>query len=158
MEIATTGATELLTLSLKPHELDAHRAAIGVEVEAALNNGGYWREPSSELVKIKMLLKWMDALQNYTMQEIENAFAKHVLSKPKIKPNEGIIRDLIIKGRGRAAPAPRQTYEACKDPITPERHAALMAEYNSDGKVKVKSFEADRSHINPSARMTWEEK
>lgn len=129
-----------MTLSLRPQELKEHRAAIGVEVEAALNNGGYWREPSSDLVKLKMLLKWMDALQNYTMEEIENAFAKHVLSNPRRKPNEGLIRELIITGRGRARPTQRATYVPCENPITPERHAVLMKEYNSDGKPKVKEF------------------
>jgi len=77
------------------------RAAIGMEVEASLKNGGYWREPSSQLVKLKMLTKWMDALQNYSIEEIEDAFSKHVMNNPLRKPNEGIIYNIIIANRQR---------------------------------------------------------
>lgn len=135
--------TQLLTLSLKPHELDNHRAEIGVEVEAALNNGGYWREPSSQLVKLKMLTKWMDALQNYSIKEIEAAFSQHVMKDPKRKPNEGIIYNIIVANRQRdrsSQPKEQATYIPVENKITPEAHAALMEEFNTDGKPKVKSF------------------
>ena len=137
---ATNGAKPLLTLSLKPQELDRHRAAIGVEVEASLNNGGYWIEPSSQLVKMKMLMKWMDALQNYSIDEIEAAFSQHVMKDPKRKPNEGIIYNIIIANRQRAVasqPKEPDTYVPVEDKITPEAHARLMKEFGSiTGKVK----------------------
>lgn len=142
---ATSEARQLLTLSLKPQELYKHRAAIGVEVEAALNNGGYWREPSSQLVKMKMLMKWMDALQNYSIEEIEKAFAHHVMKDPKRKPNEGLIYNIIIANRRPVTSvqtkAP-ETYVPVKDPITPEAHAKLMEEFGSP-LGKVKSFNAN---------------
>ena len=139
---ATNAARPLLTLSLKPQELDRHRAEIGVEVEASLNNGGYWSEPSSQLVKMKMLMKWMDALQNYSIDEIEAAFSQHVMKDPKRKPNEGIIYNIIIANRQRVVASQPTTPEPEPERIqaTMEQRQAIMDEVNFSGDVKVRKF------------------
>ncbi len=42
-----------------------------------------------------MFLKWMDALEQFTIGEISRAFDAHVIENPNKKPNEGHIVALI---------------------------------------------------------------
>ncbi len=59
---------------------------------------------------------WMDALQNYPIDEIQTACRRHVRERPSKIPNEGHILGLIIKARGeslRINPPPQ--------PVKPEK-------------------------------------
>ncbi len=135
-EIATT---QTYSQSLAPHELDKHRAWIGVRVEVMLH--GYWKDAPSGLVKDGIMRQWMNALHDFKGVEIDRACSEHVLSNPRRKPNEGHIVELIYKMRPRPEPKP--------EPPTPERipasaefRQAEMDRIGFHGKVKVQSFNA----------------
>lgn len=111
-----------MTSLLSPQELDDHRARIGIEVEASLQNGGHWVAPSSKAVKAKMFKKWMDALQNYGMEEIEAAFTRHALDLPSKKPNEGRIVEFIVAARKVAvASLPKERAPEAQEPSADEK-------------------------------------
>jgi hypothetical protein len=96
--ISAAAPIQLYAQSLSPQECDRHRAWIGVRVEALLID--YWREKPSDLVKAEILADWMDALQNFTPDEIRRA-CRDYLSSPDCqrKPKPGDIRSLVIKAR-----------------------------------------------------------
>ena len=102
--IQTSEGMKPSTLSKQQQELERHRDLIGLEVEASLNNGGWWREPSSMVVKARMFQKWMDALDQYQIGEIIKAFNSHTRQNPNKKPNEGHIIALIEQKRSGVSP------------------------------------------------------
>ena len=89
----------LYAQSLSPQECTNHRAWIGLRVEALLD--GYWQNRPSDLVKAEILADWMDALQNFSPDEIR-AGCRDYLSGQDCdrKPKPGDIRDLINRRRG----------------------------------------------------------
>jgi hypothetical protein len=95
---ATQAPIQLYAQSISPQECAKHRAWIGVRVEALLD--GYWQSRPGDLVKAEILADWMDALQNFTPDEIRRA-CRDYLSGPDCqrKPKPGDIRALVIKAR-----------------------------------------------------------
>lgn len=118
-------ATPLLTSSLPPHDLDKHRAWIGIKVEAVLY--GYWQSSPPPMVKAEMVKAWMDALQNFTKPEIIAAFSKHVADNPNKRPNEGHICALILAARANdVARLPKPPEPQRPPPVTKEQAAAIL--------------------------------
>lgn len=94
----TSPPIQLYAQSLSPQQCAEHRAWIGVRVEALLID--YWREKPSDLVKAEILADWMDALQNFTPDEIRRACRDYLSgSDCQRKPKPGDIRALVIKAR-----------------------------------------------------------
>jgi hypothetical protein len=69
-----------------------------LRVEALLD--GYWQSRPGDLVKAEILADWMEALQNFTPDEIRRA-CRDYLSSPECqrKPKPGDIRALVIRAR-----------------------------------------------------------
>lgn len=79
-----------------------------MRVEALLD--GYWQSRPGDLVKAEILADWMDALQNFTPDEIRRA-CRDYLAGPDCqrKPKPGDIRALVIRARQAVvASLPRQ--------------------------------------------------
>jgi hypothetical protein len=97
--------TPNLTQFLEPHDLDAHRARIGVEVEIVLD--GYWQTRPSEGVRVGILSDWMDELQDWHIDQIFYALRKWRDDNPSKKPNPGHIKRILKGERGMAWVAQR---------------------------------------------------
>ena len=98
---------------------------------------GYWKDTPSGLVKDGIMRQWMNALHDFTQDEIDNACGEWVLSNPRRKPNEGHIRELIIQMR----PLPKLKPEPEEQPrerMTAARRQPIMDEVNFSGDVKVR--------------------
>ena len=110
----------LLTKSLTPPALDKHRAEVGLSLEIIVrkfDKFGWDRlEPG---MRKALRADWMDALQDYPIDEINTACRRHVRERPDKIPNEGHILGLIIKARGEALrlnPAPKPVEPARAEP------------------------------------------
>jgi hypothetical protein len=90
--------TPLYAQSLPPQERLKHRAWVGVRIEALLD--GYWSSRPSEAVKSEILGDWMDALENFTPDEIR-AGCRQYLDGPNRdrKPKTGDIVELLVAKR-----------------------------------------------------------
>lgn len=89
-----------LTKLLPPHELDDHRAKVGLRLEVLVHKTskfGWDRIDSG--VRTTLRKDWMDALQDFTLEEIDAACRAAILANPDKCPNEGHIKSLIIKER-----------------------------------------------------------
>lgn len=137
-----TKTTALLSQSLAPQELDKHRAWIGVRIEVMLH--GYWKDTPSGLVKDGIMRQWMNALHNFTQEEIDKACSEYVLSNPRRKPNEGHIRELIMQnkrgGKYALPPSVGRNFTEERIQATAEQRQAITEDVNFSGVVQVKSF------------------
>ena len=108
---------------LSNEQLTKHRTNIMIEVEAILSSH-YQAETSSE-VKYKILLNWVNMLQDFTPQEVLSAFRQQMIDEPRRKPNEGMIYNRIQEARKRrlaALPKPNiEHYVLKKNPDSEQR-------------------------------------
>jgi hypothetical protein len=97
----------------------------------------------ADAMKDRLTLDWCDVLSPYRLEEVKAACAAIMARRPKDATNEKQVEVDILASRTKVlalSPEPVATYVPCPNRITPEAHAAMMAEYDFDGKVKVKSF------------------
>lgn len=99
---------QLYAQSLGQQERFKHRAWIGVRVEALLD--GYWQTRPSDAVKDEILRDWIDALENFTPDEIRAACRSYMNGADRArKPKPGDIRAVVLSSRAavvKAQPAP----------------------------------------------------
>ena len=88
--------------TLNDEELTKHRAFIAVKAQALM--GRYFQLPQDDLVKKDILLGWMDTLQNFTQDEINEACKMYLKEYPRTRPHEGLLYNIIIKERQRKRP------------------------------------------------------
>lgn len=132
-----------LTKSLSPQELDSHRAQVGVRLEVLVRKtdkfGWDRMDPNVRTILRK---DWMDALQDFTLPEIDEACRAAVMANPDRCPNEGHIRGLILKER--AAIRASIPKPAAPEPIirtTEERRAIVARVMASVGGKRVEAAE-----------------
>lgn len=132
-----------LTKSLSPQELDSHRAQVGVRLEVLVRKtdkfGWDRMDPNVRTILRK---DWMDALQDFTLPEIDEACRAAVMANPDRCPNEGHIRGLILKER--AAIRASLPKPAAPEPITrttEERRAIVARVLASVGSKRVEAAE-----------------
>ena len=133
----------LYAQSLSPQECTKHRAWIGVRIEALLD--GYWQSRPSDVVKAEIMADWMDALQNYSPDEIRVA-CREYLSGPNCdrKPKPGDLRGLIdarrhaevMRHRASAPPEPEPVRDMSPEALEARRKSAeeIMAKFTGDRK------------------------
>ena len=89
-----------------------------------------WERDLGKPVHDRLITDWMDALQDYPLDEIRAACREAVKAKPNSMPNEGHIVAEIMKARARFLlvnrPAPVQ--DAPREKASAERAAEIMAE------------------------------
>lgn len=129
---AANGLTLPLSRSLASPELAKHRALVAVELEVLakkLDRFGWERDRNSP-AHDRLIIDWMDALQDYPLDEIRAACREAVMARPNAMPNEGHILSKIMEARAAfvrlnpptTAPEPRQ------ERMSAERAAEIMAE------------------------------
>jgi hypothetical protein len=132
---AANGLILPLSKSLGSQELAQHRAMVAVELEVLakkMDRFGWERDRNSP-AHDRIIVDWMDALQDYPLDEIRAACREAVKARPNSMPNEGHILAEIMKRRAqivrfhRMAPAPEPEFRA---ELTPEEreHRRRVAE------------------------------
>lgn len=127
-----------------PHELTEHRLAIGQAVEVVLH--GYWQPSDSEALRAAVLRDWCDTLQDWKPDSVLAALRKWRNENPNKRPNPGHIVQMLKEAWGKkhveqtraalAAPV-----EPPKERISPERHAAILAEMGIRNPLAAKTID-----------------
>lgn len=120
-----------MTKSLSPPDLDRHRADLGIELEVAsvkVDRFGWSKMP--EALRIRLRQDWMDALQDFGLDEVRAACGEALEENPREATNEGRIKARIIAARARrlaALPKPPEPMPEIRKPDAAIR-AAQAAE------------------------------
>jgi hypothetical protein len=127
-----TGLTLPLSRLLGLQDLAKHRAMVAVELEVLakkLDRFG-WERDRSSAAHDRLIVDWMDALQDYPIEEVRAACRAAVLESPSRFPNEGHVLAQIKAARAKhlAMNPPPPLPEPSREPMTPERAAQIMAE------------------------------
>lgn len=127
----TTGLTLPLSKSLGSRDLQRHRAMVAVELEVLakkLDRFGWDRDRNTP-VHDRLLVDWMDALQDYPLGEIQAACRRAVLQNPNRMVNEGHVKGEILKARRLAVlPSYRPEPDERREVITQSRADEILAE------------------------------
>tara|TARA_R110000744_G_C19232815_1_gene548356 strand:- start:137 stop:502 length:366 start_codon:yes stop_codon:yes gene_type:complete len=118
---------------MEPDELKEHRQWIVLQV-AVMRAKFFTHSMQSDVYK-EFMRSWADALQDYTKGEISKAIAQYIIESPRTTPNEGLIRQMIIKTRPRAKAAPKQP-EVIRDIPNLDERRKLVQEVMQQYKVK----------------------
>ena len=125
-----TGLTLPLRTFLGSQALDKHRATLAIELEVLAKKFDRfgWARDMGTPVHDRLIMDWMDALQDYPLDEVKAACRKCVLDDPKHMPNEGSVMAKIMDGRRRyIAPRPRMPephqFQATDIPVEERRRA-----------------------------------
>lgn len=130
-----TGLILPLSRSLGSQELARHRAMVAVELEVMakkMDRFG-WERDRGSMAHDRLLTDWMDALQDFPLDEVKSACRAWVEKNPRKMPNEGDIRREILSVRANAVRAyqvanPQQSYEPPAERVTKEQAEAIMLE------------------------------
>lgn len=127
---------------MPPQDRLKHRAWIGVRIEALLD--GYWSARPSEAVKAEILTDWMDALENFTPDEIRAACREYMEGPDRArKPKTGDLIEMLVAKRTeirRSLPKPPEPPSPVLSVPQEERRRqaeAIMARFRgvNDGQV-----------------------
>lgn len=134
---AATGLTLPLKTFLGSQALAQHRAMVSIELEVLAKKFDRfgWDRDRGSMAQDRLISDWMDALQDYPLDEVRAACKAAVLADPKNMPNEGHIVSKIMAARAQfVASHKRLTAPKVDDRplgVSPEeraRRAALAAE------------------------------
>lgn len=128
---AQNGLTLPLSKFFASQDLAKHRAMVALELEVMakkMDRFG-WERDRNSLVHDRLVTDWMDALQDFTLDEIRAACRQAVKARPNSMPNEGHILEQITKARTdflrmNRPPVPP---EPERKRVDPETHAAILA-------------------------------
>ena len=129
-----TGLTQPLSKFLGSRDLDRHRAMVAVELEVMakkMDRFG-WERDRGSAAHDRLIVDWMNALQDYPLAEVQEACRAWVLSNPRKMPNEGDIRGVISSHRREAVA--RHKHE------NPIRDYAEPTEITDEERAKRKAF------------------
>lgn len=129
---AENGLTLPLSRSLGSRALAEHRALVALELEViAKKQDRYgWDRDRNSPAHDRLVIDWMDALQDYPISEIRTACREVVQARPNLMPNEGHIVARIQQNRAeflRRNPKP-QAPETQRERLTAERASEIMNE------------------------------
>lgn len=114
--------------------MDKHRAMVALEMEVLAKKFDRfgWERDRNSPAHDRMLLDWMNALQDYPLSEIQAACREAVLLNPDKMPNEGRVSQIINADRGKRANAFRASRPKPQlvqgKPECPERRAQIVAD------------------------------
>lgn len=96
-----TGLTLPLSRFLGSRDLAQHRAMVAVELEVIAKKFDRfgWDRDRGSASHDRMITDWMDALQDYPLDEVRAACKAAVLENPSKMPNEGHVVEQIKKAR-----------------------------------------------------------
>jgi hypothetical protein len=121
--------------------LSKHKATLSLELEVLAKKFDRfgWDRDRGSMAQDRIVLDWMDALQDFPLIEVRNACRAAVLSNPNRMPNEGHVKAQILAARREAIagqPKPVEqvvTKQRLSDESEAER-VSIMAGFNT-GKV-----------------------
>jgi hypothetical protein len=97
--------------------------AVELEVLAKKLDRFGWERDRGSMAHDRMLTDWMDALQDYPLDEVRAACAAAIIANPNKMPNEGHVRAEIMKARQRIVAALPKPVEPDKPRATAEQRA-----------------------------------
>ena len=123
-----------------------HRALLAIELEVLakkLDKFGWERDRNSH-VQDRIIVDFMDALQDYPIDEVRAACKAAVIALPDKMPNEGHVRRQVQMARRAAADKykhanPRKAEPASDPRVTAEAANAILRKAGLGG-VKPKTF------------------
>ena len=128
------GLTLPLRRSLGSQDLARHRAMVAFELEVMakkLDRFGWDRDRDTP-AQDRLILDWMDTLQDYPLDEIKRGITACLDAKPNRVPNERDVLFQIIKAREtflivnrKQTPPP----DPDRQPVTAEAAARIMEEF-----------------------------
>lgn len=103
--------------------------ALELEVMAKKLDRFGWERDRGTAAHDRMVTDWMDALQDYPLDEVQAACRAHVLAKPRVMPNEGDIVVQIMDARRRHVASLPKPIEpaAVRKPVSKDEAAAILA-------------------------------
>lgn len=128
---AENGLTLPLRTSLGSSDLSKHRAMVAFELEVlAKKFDRYgWDRERGTAAQDRLIRDWVQALQDYPIEEISAACREAVLSRPSAMPNEGHILAKIMAARAMSLRlAPRRVEpEPEREKVSAETAAEILA-------------------------------
>jgi len=102
--------------------------AVELEVLAKKFDRFGWDRDRGSMAQDRLLVDWMDALQDYPLDEIKAACRAAVLADPKHMPNEGHILAKIVDARRVFVAARKRDAEPeqPRERVTAERAADIL--------------------------------
>jgi hypothetical protein len=112
--------------------LAKHKATLALELEVLAKKFDRfgWDRDRGTSAQDRLVMDWMDALQDYPLDEVKAACRRAVIERPDKMPNEGHILALIqTKRRLTAKPMPVAPVQEPPKPrrVSPEAAAQIMA-------------------------------
>ena len=100
---AKTGLTLPLTRFLGSQDLARQRAEVGFELEVIAKKVDRfrWDRDRGTPTHDRLMIDWMDALQDFPIDEVRAACRMAIVETPSKTPNEGHIRGIIMRERGK---------------------------------------------------------
>lgn len=83
---------------MTPQQCAEHRGRIGVEVRIILN--GYWQPDEGTEMQKAVLAHWLDALEDWPLDQVRGALISWQMDNPNRRPNPGHIVQMLKKRRG----------------------------------------------------------
>lgn len=117
--------TPLLSKSLDSQSLDKHRAMVGFELEVLskkVDRFGWDRDRNTP-AQDRQMTDWMDALQDYGLAEVQRACKQAIEENPNKCPNEGHVKGIIIRNRGKELQALPKPVEASAPRSEPDEES-----------------------------------
>lgn len=102
--------------------------ALELEVMAKKMDRFGWDRDRGSMAHDRLIADWMDALQDYPLNEVQAACRAWVQENPRRMPNEGDIRGKILSARLKRVVALPKPEEAPRDRVSAERAAQIIAE------------------------------
>lgn len=101
---AKTGLTLPLTKFLGSQDLARQRAEVGFELEVIAKKVDRfgWDRDRGTPAHDRLMIDWMDALQDFPVDEVRNACRMAISETPSKTPNEGHIKAIILRERSKA--------------------------------------------------------
>ena len=103
--------------------------ALELEVMAKKMDRFGWDRDRGSMAHDRLVTDWMDALQDYQLEEVKAACVAWVREQPRKMPNEGDILALINRARAKIVQAlPKQGQGQQDGRVSPEKAAQILAE------------------------------
>lgn len=114
----------LLTKSLTQQELDKHRADLCLVMEVMVRKYDKfgWDRMEDGMRKL-IRMDWLEALQDYPLNEVREACRIHTVEQPNKVPNEGHIKAIVLRERAKQVAALPKPVEPERPRATPEQRA-----------------------------------
>lgn len=106
----------LKTTVMSNDERRKHRALIVIKCKSMLAR--FYEANLDPVIRKEIYTGWVEALEDYEMDEINVACKRHLSETPNRRPHEGHIKAMIIKARGeriKRLPTIREPYSASED-------------------------------------------